>query len=330
MIDLCPRCRIQAPHKPGRSQCPRCGGPLSVIDNAAGSAGPAPHPGQPPRVGHTRPANAPRMYRSPHVRWVARRPPETFPPPRPAHRQGPALIPRYGYLPTWGLHDRPVTGAQDAAADARRGGLDATLHVTAIALVVTAVVHLLRYVLLVINRTTPIPTWLDIASVVLVWAAGLTAVVFFATATVSVVGWLRGARAAAYRRHDRLDPRPRWQLTVFAAIPLVNLAGAPVLVRELIAQRDDIDQRRAHLVSGRTAIAWTIVNLAAVAALVTRFIAGRSDSLQTGADGLWLTIVSAALSAAFVWWVLPRLIRVFDDTPYIDAPTRRWVQVAQQ
>ena len=55
-----------------------------------------------------------------------------------------------------------------------------------------------------------------------------------------------------------------------------------------------------------------------------------SFNVHQSADGLWLTIVSAALSAAFVWWVLPRLIRVFDDTPYIDAPTRRWVQVAQQ
>ncbi|MFZ2242488.1 MAG: DUF4328 domain-containing protein, partial [Gordonia amarae] len=188
--------------------------------------------------------------------------------------------------------------------------------------------HLLRYVLLVINRTKPIPGWLDTASTVLVWAAGVAAFLFFCTATAAVVTWLRRNRADAYRRHGLLEPRKPWQIAVYAAIPLVNLVGAPFLVRELLEQRDDLDRPAADQILRRTAIAWIVVNVAAVAALCTRFIASRSDSLQTGADGLWLTIISAALSAGFVWFVLPRLVHVFDDTPQVEAPARRWVQVA--
>ena len=270
------------------------------------------------------------MYRSPHVRWVARRPPETFPPPRPPQRQGPPPIPRYTYLPRWGLSDS-VTGeyaVTDAGARPRRDTLTATLRVTALALAVTAVVHLLRYVLLVINRTKPIPGWLDTASTVLVWAAGVTAFLFFCAATAAVVAWLRHTRADAYRRHGLLEPRKPWQIAVYAAVPLVNLVGAPFLVRELLEQRDDVDRPAADQILRRTAIAWIVVNVAAAVALCTRFIASRSDSLQTGADGLWLTILSAALSAGFVWFVLPGLAHVFDDTPHAEAPTRRWVQVA--
>ena len=268
------------------------------------------------------------MYRSPHVRWVARRPPETFPPPRPPQRHGPAPIPRYTYPPAWGLHDQPVTADDQAAARPRGSTLTATLRVTAIALAVTAVVHLLRYVLLVINRTKPVPGWLDTTSTVLVWAAGVVAFLFFCAATTAVVTWLRHIRADAYRRHGLLEPRKPWQIAVCTAIPLVNLVGAPFLVREVLEQRDDLDHPFAGQILRRTAIAWVVVNLAAVAALCTRFIASRSDSLQTGADGLWLTILSAALSAGFVWFALPGLARVFDDRPHVEAPARRWVQVA--
>jgi len=271
------------------------------------------------------------MYRSPHVRWVARRPPETFPPPRPAPLPDARPIPRYTYLPAWGLYDRPAVNEDSSdPARGRGGALVATLRATAIALAVTAGAHLVRYVLLAINRSTPIASWLDTLSIVLVWAAGVIALGFFAAAAVAVVGWLRHARAHAYRRHHRLDPRKPWQIAVYAAVPLVNLVGAPVLFRELITQRDDIDQARAGEVARRTAAAWVVVNIAAVAALCTRFVASRSESLQTGADGLWLTIISALLSAGFVWWALPRLIGALDGERRETAPDRRWVQVGQQ
>lgn len=143
----------------------------------------------------------------------------------------------------------------------------------------------------------------------------MVAFLFFRAATAAVVTWLRRTRAAAYRRHGLLEPRKPWQIAVYAKIPLVNLVGAPFLVRELLEQRDDLDRPAAGQILRRTAIAWIVVNVAAVAALCTRFIASRSDSLQTGADGLWLTIISTALSAGFVWFVLPGLVHVFDDTP---------------
>ena len=53
----------------------------------------------------------------------------------------------------------------------------------------------------------------------------------------------------------------------------------------------------------------------------------RSGSLQTQADSLVWTIVSAIVSAAFAWWMVPRLIQVFSPTTVEGTirPRRRWV-----
>lgn len=370
MLDLCPRCRIQAPHRPGRGRCPRCGGPLTVVTSdaeasavvaryaALGSAAPphprASHPQAPvhpqtpvaasprppvsPSVGRpvgTHPAGAPRMYRSRHVRWVARRPADTLPQPRPARVRIPRRIPRYVYLPTWGLYDTPIDETESSRGSTRLGtALTSAFHIAGAIFVASALAHLLRYLLLVINRSTTLPGWLIATSTALVLVAGLFAIGGLVHATVVFVRWLIAVRADTYADAGHLDPRRRWQVIVLSAIPLVNIVGAPVLLHEAAAMAaggpagpTGVDgQARDRLV--RLWVGWAVVNIVAVTTAITWWVAAASGSIQTGANALLLVIVTAAVSAAFAFWAARRLPRLFTAEAQQPAPARRWVVAA--
>lgn len=362
MYDMCPRCRIQAPHRDGREHCPRCGGNLVVVESAQAAARvprqsgpptptarppthPAGHPAPPAvppvnRRAAPRPApqqrprqtQAPRMYRSRNVRWVARRPPESFPQRRPQVYRGPRLIPRYTYLPRWGLRDDPIDEHRlDAPAERASETLRSALVISAGALAASAVVHLLRYILLVINRGTPLPAWLIVVSGALAILGGLVALVAVISTLVATVRWLIAVREHAYRHRGRRDPRPRWQIIVLAGVPVVNVIGAPLLLHEAAnAAADDWRERgvdgmtRAAL--DRLWVAWALVNALAIWAAITWAVSLASGSIQTGADALALITISAAVSAAFAFWASRHLPNVLvADEPVVK---KRWVAVA--
>lgn len=384
MLDLCPRCQIQAPHRDGRDRCPRCGGPLTIVASEAQATdvvarysqknpssqnnpnspnnqpstnqpstsappntwqpptvAPAPRSqpprSRPPRSQPPAPIRAPRMYRSQHVRWVARRPPESIPPPRPPRRNQARLIPRYVYLPAWGLIDRPVSSAGSATVDkpTRLGAaLTSALQLVGATLAASVVAHGLRYILLIINRTTPLPAWLITVSTALILVAGVLALAAFAYVTVIFVRWVIALRADAYGRLDRADPRRRPWLVVLAGIPLVNVLGAPLLLHEAAAMREG-GPAGATGVTGvlrdrlvQVWWAWVIVNAIAVAALITRVVAWQSESIQTGANALVMVILSAAVSACFAYWAARRLPSLFDTETVERIPDKRWVAVA--
>ncbi|MFW0797752.1 DUF4328 domain-containing protein [Gordonia sp. CPCC 205515] len=332
MIDLCPRCRIQAPHRPGRERCPRCGGPLDVV----GAQRPAPraqHPAPPPRPRAQQPAprgpRSDRVYRSRHVRWVARRPPESIPPRRPAVPSGPRLIPRYVYLPHWGLRDVPAAPAVERdRTEVLTDTLVRALRLLAVVLSVAAAVHLARYLLLVVNKSTPVPGWTDQVTAYLVLFAGLLALIVFAYATVVFVRWIIDLRADAYRRHHLRDPRRRWLVALLAGIPLVNVVGAGLLLHEAAEQRDDLDAPLTRQRLTKLWVAWAIVNVVAIVALVTRLVAYLSDSIQTGANALLAVVVSSAVSAVFAWWMAGRITTIFGAAQPDSVPDQRWVMVA--
>lgn len=354
MIDLCPRCRIQAPHRPGRERCPRCGGPLTVVRSTAEAAAvvtgavrppppTTPRPPMPPGTPrpHTPPAphgtvgdgrTASRFYRSGHVRWVARRPAETIPPRPQGPRRGPRPIPRYAYIPMWGLRDRQASDDPAATSRDPRDLLVAGFQIAGAALAASAAAHLLRYILLVVNRSTPLPQWLIWVSTALVIAAGVVALLSFGIGATAFARWVIGERVDAYRSAGRRDPRRRWLVAALAVIPLVNVVGAPLLLHEAAAARagewsargaDGLVRRRLN----RLWVAWVLVNALAAATAITIWVAYRSGSIQTGANALLLVAVTAAVSSAFAFWAAERLPRVFgtvDEEP----PARRWVPIA--
>ncbi|MEE3852288.1 DUF4328 domain-containing protein [Gordonia sp. LSe1-13] len=288
---------------------------------AAPVPGPRPSPVSGPRSG--------RLYRSRHVRWVARRPPEAIP----ARRRSdlalrPRYIPRYLYIPQWGLRDAPVvTEAALSRRDTLTAALSRALHVLAAALGLAAVAHLGRYILLVVNRSTPVPAWTDLITSALVLFGGLLSVGCFVYATVVFARWVVALRADAYRRDERRDPRRRWQILLMAGVPLLNVWGAAVLLHEAANMRTDLDRDRTRRRLSRIWVGWVLVNVVAVAAVVTRLVAMSSGSIQTGADALLAVVVSAACSGVFAWWLPDRLDATFGERREDPVPSRRWVAV---
>lgn len=268
------------------------------------------------------------------MRWVARRPPETLPAPRPRTPTGPRPIPRYRVIPRWGLHDSDVTTGHDAAAGpSPRERLTASFLVVAAALAASALAHLLRYILLAVNRSTPLPGWLIVISSALLIVAGVAALLAFVGATVAFTRWLVQLRTERYRAIDRLDPRRRLTVVVLAAIPLVNVPGAGLLCREVAdlptaagLASDAYDRRRRGLT--RMWVTWTLVNAVAVLTCIVLCVAAASGSIQTGANGLLLVVISAVISAVFAYTAAHRLPALFDEAQAQPVPATRWVAVA--
>ncbi|MGC5257960.1 DUF4328 domain-containing protein [Gordonia sp. DT218] len=271
-----------------------------------------------------------RLYRSRHVRWVARRPPEAIPARRPMVAPGPRPIPRYVYVPRWGLRDVPVEAGGDGhnPLEALTAVLLHALRLLAGALGLAAVVHLLRYILLVVNRSVPVAGWTDRASAFLAIFGGLVAFGVFVYATVVFTRWITALRDDAYRRHDLRDPRPRWQIALLAAVPLVNVAGAAVLLHEVARMRDDLEPERTRRRLTKLWVAWAIVNVLALIAVITRVVATASGSIQTSANGLAAVVISSAVSGVFAWWLGTRLMAIFGAPQDEPLPSRRWVAVA--
>ncbi|MDL9937618.1 DUF4328 domain-containing protein [Gordonia sp. ABSL1-1] len=292
----------------------------------AGSATPA------NRVAAARPHTPRSYYRAPHLRWVARRPPEAIVTRRPRRPSGPRPIPRYGYLPRWGLRDLPVVATTEREPELEsRDRLQRALLLAGGTLTAAALAHLFRYVLTMINRSKVLPQWLIDLSGGLVVVCGLAGLIGFVVATAAFTRWVIDLRAAAYASVDRTDPRHRrWIVVPLAAIPLVNVIGAPMLILEAAAVRTDLELD-AVLVRARLKkvwLAWTLVTVVAIIAVVMRIVDHRSGTIQSGADAVAMVMVSSAVSAAFAFWFATRLPRLFTAAPAAPVPDRRWVVVS--
>ncbi|AZG46897.1 DUF4328 domain-containing protein [Gordonia insulae] len=242
---------------------------------------------------------------------------------------GPRPIPRYVYIPQWGLRDVPdeVSADPRSRAEVLLAALVSGLRSLAVVLGLAALVHLARYVLIVVNKSMPVPAWTDWTSSVLVMFVGLLALGAYVYVFVVFTRWIIDLRAETYRSRDRRDPRPRWQIAVLAAVPLLNVAGAALLLHEVARLRDDLDPDRTRRRFTRIWVAWTIVNVLALVAIATRVVAMFSGSIQTAANGLAAVIISSICSAVFAWWLADRLAAVFGAAHAEPVPSRRWVTV---
>ncbi|MFT3901430.1 MAG: DUF4328 domain-containing protein [Gordonia sp. (in: high G+C Gram-positive bacteria)] len=334
LVDLCRTCRIQAPHRAGRIHCPRCDGILVVVDrdrvgDALAQARPTPPAKQVPQqrvagVRGTLPAK---------VKWVAQRPPEARPAPRAPRITKSKVTPHYTSVPQWGLQDLPANWQEIPVEQQARG--DALRFVAAgrnaaMVLAASAVMHLLRYLLIMVNRDHLIPGWLDIISYLTVVLAGLAAVGAMVYGLYSFGRWLIATRALAYRHAHRLEPRPTWLLWLCAVLPGLNILSAPFLIREAALVDDRVLTTRNRAEFRKIWVAWALVNLVALIAIWMRWAGNRSGSIQTQADSLGWVIISALVSAAFAWWMVPRLVEIFLPAPAVENTKvrRRWVNTA--
>jgi hypothetical protein len=317
MIQVCSRCGTRWNVRDRRREwCPRCQGAL-LAPSAETPSGPSvwSAPGS-ARAGHRPTSRLPPGYR-----WIAVRPGAAPPARRRRRPLGPT--PRYAVIPRWGLID-PATVADDTEeVQPRRGPspwtVRATLIATAVVLGVAALVHVVRYALLIVNRTTLLPplvagaaTWLG----VLVSVAAILAVVACA---VVLTNWLIARRAAAFEYRGLSDPRPLWALRAGCLVPLLNLAWAPVYVIELGA----VEDRYPHL--RRTIVAWwltwlasTIIAAFATATSFTQDAQGIANNTVTFTFAYLLSVAAVVLTA--------QVIQAFERTP-VERPVRRWVVV---
>lgn len=318
MIQVCSQCGTRWNVRDRqRVWCPRCRGTLLAPSGHASGQGWAPQQAQPqPQAAGRRPGPLlPSGYR-----WVAVRP-GTPPRPRRTRRTlGPT--PRYQSIPRWGLSEHFAPPAQKTvdrrgpSATAVRLTLTATMAVFGAA----AFVHLVRYVLLIINRTVLLNPWVAAAATWGGVAISVVAVFMIVASALLLMNWLIARRAAAYAHRGVPEPRSRWALRFGCLTPFVNLLWAPVFVIELA----ETEGRSRWL--QRPILVWWVVWLASTAVSVFSIATSFTTDPQGIADNTVTTIVAYLFAAAALFLVL-QVFLGFERQP-VERPSRRWVIVA--
>lgn len=315
MIQVCSTCGTRWNVRDRRRDwCPRCNGALlapSGPDPVAGlGTPPSARTGRPPS-GRALPAG---------YRWIAVRPGAAPPPRRGRRPLGPT--PRYAFIPRWGLVDH-FDQTDQQQLEARSGPsarmVRATLIATMAVLAAAAFIHLVRYALLIINRSTLLNPWVAGGATWLGVASSVIAIFMIVASAVVLTNWLIGRRAAAYAYRGQPDPRPLWALRAGCLVPLANLAWAPVFVIELAG----VEERFTWL--RRPIVVWWLMWVASTAVSVFSIATSFATEAQAIANNTVTTTVAYLLALAAVLLVM----KVFDgfERQPVEKPSKRWVIV---
>lgn len=316
MIQVCSRCGTRwNVRDQQREWCPRCAGSLLPPSGPQPWmwGGHAQGPGTAGQGTHRLP---------PGYRWIAVRPGAA----RPRRPRSGALgpTPRYPVIPRWGLVDPATLGQQAETAPPRQGPSPRLLRATFITaftmLAAAALLHLVRYVLLIVNRTTLLPpfvagavTWLGVvASVATIFSVVGLALV--------LTEWLISRRAAAFGRCHQPDPRPLWALRAGCLVPFVNVFWAPVYAIELA-----VVEARYHRLR-RLIITWWLLFGASTAVSAFATATSFTSDPQGIADNTVNFIVAYLLAMSTVV-MAARLLLAFDRSP-AEGSAHRWTVVA--
>lgn len=195
---------------------------------------------------------------------------------------------------------------------------------TAAVLTLAAGVHIVRYLLLLINRTTLLPPFIAVGSLLVGVVVSLLAIVAVIAVAVTLTSWLIARRQeafAAFAGDGQGDPRPGWALWAGCVIPFVNLVWAPVFVLELAhAERTQARQRGPITLWW---IAWVVAYLICGWAIWT----SRATDAQGIADNT-VTMIVAYLAGVAVLVLVWRVFDGFVRKP-VDRPLHRWVIVSE-
>jgi hypothetical protein len=319
MIQVCSACGTRWNVRDRkRVWCPRCNGtllePSGPSPGSEWSARPSASPlGAPPRG----------VRLPPGYRWIAVRPGMAPPPRRQNRPLGPT--PRYSVIPRWGLYDRFET-AEPQQAVPRQGPsiamVLATLIATMAVLGIAALVHVVRYALLIVNRSTLLNPWVAGAATWLGIAISVIAMFTVVASLVVLTNWLIARRAAAFAYRGHQDPRPLWALRAGCLVPLVNLVWAPVYVIELAGVEDRLSWLR------RPIVVWWLVWFASTAVSVFSIATSFTTEAQGIADNTVATCVAYLLALAALLLAM-KVFRGFESQP-VERAARRWVIVAEE
>lgn len=192
--------------------------------------------------------------------------------------------------------------------------------VTAMAVLgAAAFVHLVRYILLIINRTVLLNPWIAGAATWGGVAVSVVAAFMVVAAAVVLTNWLIARRAAAYAHQGQRDPRSVWALRAGCLIPVVNLAWAPVFVLELA----DTESRQKWLRG--SILAWWLVWVASTAVSIFSMVTSFTTDPQGIADNTVTAVVAYLLALAALLLAM-RVFFGFERQP-VERPSKRWVPV---
>lgn len=314
MIQVCSACGTRWNVRDRRrAWCPRCQGALLAPSQAAGSEWSA-RPGR-PAAQH----NRPRL--PPGYRWIAVRPGTAPPPHRRRRELGPT--PRYPFIPRWGLVDH-VEAPEQRQADVRGGPSAATVSATLIAAIAVfgaaALIHLVRYAFLIVNRSVLLNPWVAGAATWLGVVVSVLAIFALVASAIVLTNWLIARRAAAFAHRGRSEPRPLWTLRAGCLVPLVSLAWAPVYVIELAG----VEERLATL--RRPIAMWWLVWIASTVISIFSIATSFASDAQGIADNTVTTIVAYLLALAALLMAM-KVVLGFERRP-VERPVKRWVIVS--
>lgn len=315
MIQVCSRCGTRWNVRDRqRVWCPRCQGTLHAPSGHAAGQAWAPTQAQLQQGGRPGPV-APSGYR-----WVAVRPGAPPPPRRGRRELGPT--PRYQSIPRWGLSEHFVPPTEQTVE--RRGPSANAVRMTIVAtmavLGAAAFVHLVRYVLLIVNRTVLLNPWVAAAATWGGVAISVVTVFMIVASALLLTNWLIARRAAAFAFRGQPEPRSPWALRFGCLTPFVNLLWAPVFVIELA----ETEGRSRWL--QRPIVVWWLVWVASTVVSVFSIATSFTADPQGIADNTVTTIV-AYLFAATALFLILQVFLGFERQP-VERPSRRWVIVA--
>jgi hypothetical protein len=326
VIQVCSQCGTRWNVRERRREwCPRCRGalmaPLADV--------PTPDPRWSARGGpsaRARPLAAPGWQRTPPrlppgFRWIAVRPGAAPPGRRIRRSLGPT--PRYAVIPRWGLVDRvdqaPVAAETPMQTGPSAATVRTTLFVSVLVLAIVALVYVVRYVLLVINRNTLLNSMVAIAADGLGILASVAAIAAMITSGVILIRWLIARRDAVFAHHGMPEPRSVHALWAGCVVPLVNLLWAPVYVIELATMEEHYARLRKPIVEWW--IAWVFSYLVSIFAIISSF----ASDAQGIANNTVLMVFAYLLAAATVA-AAARVFEGFMSKP-VERPAHRWVVV---
>lgn len=256
----------------------------------------------------------------PGYRWIAVRPGAA--PPRRRRRRHLGPTPRYPVIPRWGLQDHFDTVGQQQAAP-RTGPSIAMVRNTLIATIAVlgfaALLHLIRYALLIVNRTVLLNSWVAAGATWLGVAASVVALFMVIACVIVLTNWLIARRAAAFAYRGHEDPRPVWALRLGCLIPLVNLAWAPVYLIELAGVEDRLSWLRKSISAWW--LVWVASTVLSIFSIATSFA---SDAQGIANNTVTTTIAYLAGMAAFL--LAMKVFLGFERQP-VARSVRRWVIV---
>jgi Domain of unknown function (DUF4328) len=194
-----------------------------------------------------------------------------------------------------------------------------TLVAAMVVVGVAAVVHVVRYALLIINRSVLLNKVVAFAATWLGVLASVLALFMIIAALVVLTNWLIARRAAAYAQHGRDDPRPIWSLRAGCLVPLVNLFWAPVFVLELAG----VEERLAWL--RRPVVVWWLVWVFSTVVSIFSIATSFTQDPQGIADNTVTTIVAYLLALAALLLAM-QVFLGFERQP-VERRAKRWVIV---